>query len=109
MLQITGSITAELDGRQVVLSGEGDELRLEVDQPGRLLKSLNSRRFQRRASVRKLAQLLQQQGVTVRVQRQGKTLALLGSNARPGGVSRLFRLPHLELRLNWKALKLLMG
>lgn len=109
MLQITGNITAELDDQQMVFSGEGNELKLEIDHPGPLLKSLNAGRSQRNASVRKLAQELQQQDVTVRVLSQGKTLAVLGSKAKAGVVSRLLRLPYLELKLNWQVLKLLMG
>ena len=107
MIELSGNITGEVDGQQMVLSGEGNELFLEVDHPDQLLKNLKAGRSQRVTAVRKLAQGLQQRGLTFRLLSQGKTVAVLGSNAKAGMVSRLFRIPHLELRTDWRLIRLL--
>jgi hypothetical protein len=108
MIEILGSIEGELDGHQVFLSAEGQELRLEIDHPHQLLRTLNAGRSVRNTAVRRLARELYLQCMTLRVFNQGKTVAVLGYAAKAGLVSRLLRVPHLELGRNWRALRLLM-
>src|SRR5918992_4638993 len=58
MIAILGSIEGELDGHQVFLSAEGQELRLEIDHPHRLLRTLNAGRSVSNTAVRRLAREL---------------------------------------------------
>lgn len=93
MIHVEGAVTLDVDGAPARLTAEGPRVQLDAPEPGRLLRG-GSRRALRTAAASATAL-----GLTVRVTSRGRTLLVLGRDARPTLVSRLWRLGRVEVPL----------
>lgn len=108
MFDISGTIEAECDGELVIFTGKANELWIEMDTINQSAGTIRFEMSKRKAGMINLAKELKRVGCTFRFMSQGKMVAVLGSSAKPGLVSRLLRIPYLEVGQNWNALKMLL-
>ena len=107
MLEVEGNMEITLDGKIATLSGHGNQIELDFADSscGFISGSLYSR--VKRATL--FALYLYRIGLTLSVSYRGRQAALLGRRAKSGMLGRLFGLHHIEIRLDWSAVKLMFG
>jgi len=98
-------------------SGEGTELKPEVDRPDQLIKNLQPRRFHRQQAIKKLAMESQQGNLTFRLLSllllsllsRRKTVAVPGYSTKAGLIGKLLRVQHLGVARSWRIFEQLIG
>lgn len=91
MLDVAGSLEIELDGGRGRLVADGQRIVLDVDEPEALTAILDLQ------SVRDVAAGLAAAGLTLHVRSGDRVLLLAGREAKAGLLSRLLRLPRVQL------------
>jgi len=92
LILVDGVLDLSIDGSAARLVADGQQLRLEVSRPVRLLRSLQWR------SVLRLAALLDRLGLTLRVVGRRRTILLLGRGVRSRTGRLLLRSQHVGFR-----------
>ena len=91
MLDVAGNVEIEFGGSRGRLVADGQRFVLDVDDPSVLIGVVELR------SLRTLAAGLAGAGFTLDVRSGDRLLLLAGRDARPGILSRLLRLPRVQL------------
>ena len=95
MFAFEGALEISVDEVPLHLTGNGQELRLELDNPGPFLRALGGINRDRLATLREAAAYLHGAGLTLRIVQRGQTLVTLGREAQPGLSG--FVVPHLQI------------
>ena len=91
MLDVVGNVEIEFGGSRGRLVADGQRFVLDVDEPSVLIGVVELR------SLRSLAAGLARAGFTVDVRSGDRLLLLAGRDVKPGILSRLLRLPRVQL------------
>ena len=91
MLDVVGKVEIEFGGSRGLLIADGQHFVLDVDEPSVLTGVVELR------SLRSLAAALSETGFTLQVRSGDRQLLLAGHEARTGILSRLLRLPRVQL------------
>ena len=91
MLDIVGNVEIEFGGSRGRLVADGQHFVLEVDQPAVLIGIVDL------GSLRSLTAGLARAGITLHVRSGDRLLLLAGRDARTGIISRLLRLPRVQI------------
>ena len=91
MLDVVGKVEIEFGGSRGLLVANGQHFVLDVDEPSVLTGVVELR------SLRSLAAALSEAGFTLQVRSGDRQLLLAGHEARTGILSRLLRLPRVQL------------
>ena len=91
MLDVAGNLEIDFDGSHGRLVADRQQLVLDLDQPTALTAILDLR------SLRDLAAVLARADLTLHVRSGDRLLILAGRDAKTGILSRLLRLPHVQL------------
>ncbi len=91
MLDVVGKVEIDFGGSRGRLVADGQQLVLDVDEPTALVGVVDLR------SLRDLAAGLARAGFTLHVRSGDRLLLLAGRDARTGILSRLLRLPRVQL------------
>ena len=91
MLDVAGNVEIDFDGSRGRLVADGQQLVLDVDEPTALTGILDLR------SLRDLAAGLARADFTLHVRSGDRLLLLAGRDAKTGILSRLLRLPRVQL------------
>ncbi len=91
MLDVFANVEIEFGTGRGRLVGEGQHLVLYVDEPSALIGVVERR------SLRVLAERLTRAGLTLRVRSGDRLLLLAGRDAKTGILTRLLRLPGVQL------------
>ncbi len=91
MLDVVGKVEIEFGGSRGRLIADGQHLVLDVDEPSVLTGVVELR------SLRRLAAALSETGFTLQVRSGDRQLLLAGHEATTGILSRLLRLPRVQL------------
>ncbi len=91
MLDVAGIVEIEVGGSRGRLVADGQQLVLDVDEPAALAGIVDLQ------SVRDVAAGLALAGLTLHVRSGDRLLLLAGRDAKPGILSRLLRLPRVQL------------
>ena len=91
MLDVAGNVEIDFDGSRGHLVADGQQLVLDLDEPTALTGILDRR------SLRDLAAGLARADVTLHVRSGDRLLLLAGRDAKTGILSRLLRLPRVQL------------
>ena len=91
MLDVVGKVEIEFGGSRGLLVADGQHFVLDVDEPSVLTGVVELR------SLRSLAAALSETGFTLQVRSGDRQLLLAGHEARTGILSRLLRLPRVQL------------
>ncbi len=91
MLDVFANVEIEFDAGRGRLVAEGQHFVLDVDEPSALIGVVERR------SLRALAEWLTRAGFTLRVRSGDRLLLLAGRDAKTGILTRLLRLPGVQL------------
>lgn len=91
MLDVAGNLEIDLDGSRGRLVADGQRIVLDLDEPAALAGIFD------RQTVRDVAAGLALAGLTLHVRSGDRVLLLAGHNAKTGILSRLLRLPRVQL------------
>ncbi len=91
MLDVAGNVEIDFDGSRGRLVADGQQLVLDLDEPTALTGILDH------GSLRDLAAGLARAGFTLHVRSGDRLLFLAGRDAKAGILSRLLRLPRVQL------------
>lgn len=91
MLDVAGNVEIDFDGSRGRLVADGQQLVLDLDDPAALVGVVD------RQSVRDVAAGLALAGLTLHVRSGDRLLLLAGRDAKTGILSRLLRLPRVQL------------
>jgi hypothetical protein len=91
VLDVVGKVEIEFGGSRGRLVADGQHFVLDVDEPSALIGVFDLR------SLRTLAEGLAGAGFTLDVRSGDRLLLLAGPDAKPGILSRLLRLPRVQL------------
>ena len=91
MLDVAGIVEIDFDGSRGRLVADGQQLVLDLDEPTALTGILDRR------SLRDLAAGLARADFTLHVRSGDRLLVLAGRDVKTGILSRLLRLPHVQL------------
>jgi len=98
LLSVEGVLNLSVDGNEVHVEARGNTLRLDVDRPRAFFRALGATRAGVvREQLRRLARLLAESGLTLRVVSRNRDIVILGRDAAPGAASRVLGVPHLAL------------
>lgn len=106
MFAFEGALEISVDDVPLHLTGNGQELRLQLDNPGPFFRALGGIRRDRLSTLREAAAYLYEAGLTLRVVQREHTLLTLGRDAQPGLSG--FVVPHLQIGVA-DALRLIAG
>ena len=106
MFAFEGTLEISVDEVPLRLTGNQQELLLELDNPGPFFRSLGGINRDRLATLREAAAYLYAAGLTLRIVQRGQTLITLGRDAHPGLSG--FVVPHLQIGVA-DALRLIAG
>ncbi len=91
MLDVVGNVEIEFGGSRGRLVADGQDFVLDVDEPSTLVGVLEL------SSLRTLAAGLARAGFTLRVRSGDRLLLLAGRDVQTGFLSRLLRLPRVQI------------
>lgn len=95
-LSVTADLDLVVDGHPVVIRGDGDRLRFEVDEPRTAWRLFRSNRPGRKL-VRSITDTLDVFGVDVDVVVRGRPVASLGPSAQGGRLLNALGLPGVQV------------
>lgn len=90
-----GALEISVDDVPFRLTGNGQELTLELEDPGPFFRALGGINRDRLVTLREAAVYLDQVGLTVRILNKGQLLVTLGRDAKPGLSG--YVVPHLQI------------
>lgn len=91
MLDVAGNVEIDFGGSRGLLVADGQQLVLDLDEPAALAGIFDL------ASLRDMAAGLARAGFTLHVRSGDRLLLLAGHDAKTGILSRLLRLPRVQL------------
>jgi hypothetical protein len=91
VLDVAGTVEIDFGGSRGRLVAEGQQLFLDVEEPTALVGVIDLQ------SVRDVATALTLAGLTLHVRSDDRVLVVAGHGAKTGVLSRLLRLPRVEL------------
>jgi hypothetical protein len=99
-LEVLADLTLAIDGEDLQIRGDGDVLMVDVPSVRAARRLLSSGPWSaevRQKRVEQFNEALQVAGITIHVRYKGEVVALLGAQARPNAVARLFRFTGVEV------------
>ena len=95
MFAFEGTLEISVDDVPVRFTGEGQNLTLDLENPGPFFRALGGFQRDRLATLREAAAYLYQAGLTLRIVNRGQLLVTLGKEAQPGLSG--YVVPHLQV------------
>ena len=106
MFSFEGALEISVDDVPLRFVGEGQNLTLDLENPGPFFRALGGFRRDRLSTLREAADYLYQVGLTLRILNRGQILITLGKEAQPGLSG--YVVPHLQIGVA-DALRLITG